>query len=312
MQAVRDEAQLAGVSSFGYSGTISHVVIAAAALSASRSLSDSYASWKPPLVFKQRVLWWDGSPSHPFLHHQLQSDIDDSKVFRTPTLGALKTLIADHIVMGQIFFPGAAHLELARAASCSISSSATKRAALHAVFFVQPLVIGTENIHVECFVSSISFEVRSGAIEGAMLADATVHSKGGVGVTPEDSSDKTEYPRLRTFHGMHAMELTGLYDEFHSIGLQYGPSHRRLQQAWCLDGGEATSQLRLRQARQGTEVHPGDLDGALQLSILIMPTGGKLETRLPFAVDTAMLQGAVGQQWAVCPPGFKPNANEPQ
>ena len=58
------------------------------------------------------------------------------------------------------------------------------------------------------------------------------------------------------------------------------------------------SQLRARKSQQGTIVHPGDLDGALQLGI-VTSDGGGAETRLPFAVDEACLGGAEGTLWAV-------------
>ena len=48
-------------------------------------------------------------------------------------------------------------------------------------------------------------------------------------------------------------------------------------------------------------MHPADLDGALQLGAMLQPTGGKDagETWLPFAVETALLEGGAVEQWAV-------------
>jgi hypothetical protein len=48
----------------------------------------------------------------------------------------------------------------------------------------------------------------------------------------------------------------------------------------------------------GTHVHPADLDDALCTSAIIASNGGG-ETRLPFALDDALLQGAPGELWAV-------------
>ena len=45
-------------------------------------------------------------------------------------------------------------------------------------------------------------------------------------------------------------------------------------------------------------MHPADLDDALCTSAIIV-TGGGGETRLPFAVDSAMLEAARGKLWAV-------------
>ena len=46
-------------------------------------------------------------------------------------------------------------------------------------------------------------------------------------------------------------------------------------------------------------MHPADLDDALCASGVIASSGGDGETRLPFAVDDALLQGASGELWAV-------------
>lgn len=88
-----------------------------------------------------------------------------------------------------------------------------------------------------------------------------------------------------------------LYQGYHKIGLEYGPSYRTLLHAWG-SGAASASQLRTRASWQGTQVHPADLDGALQLSALnAAPADGKI--RLSFAVDEACLRGARGLLWTV-------------
>ena len=49
-----------------------------------------------------------------------------------------------------------------------------------------------------------------------------------------------------------------------------------------------------------TQVHPADLDGALQSTkVLASGDGGSDQTRLPFSIDTALMRGkASGQLWA--------------
>ena len=53
-----------------------------------------------------------------------------------------------------------------------------------------------------------------------------------------------------------------------------------------------------RGTRDGTVVHPADLDDALCLGALVASSadGG---TRVPFAVDDALLQAALGELWAL-------------
>ena len=53
-----------------------------------------------------------------------------------------------------------------------------------------------------------------------------------------------------------------------------------------------------RRAQQGTQVHPADLDDALCLIAVASRGDSTGATRLPFAVDAALLEGHVGMLWA--------------
>jgi hypothetical protein len=90
-----------------------------------------------------------------------------------------------------------------------------------------------------------------------------------------------------------------LYDSLCAAGLQYGPGYRTVTHAW---GGkdDASARFRSRSSREGTQVHPADLDDALCTSAIISSSrGGGSEARLPFAIDDALLQGVPGDLWAV-------------
>ena len=104
-------------------------------------------------------------------------------------------------------------------------------------------------------------------------------------------------------------EVDALYDMFHSIGLEYGPGYRTLSHLWGGRDNAAAARLRVRTQLQGTQVHPADLDDALCLSALTSGGDGSSETRLPFAVDDALLRGAAGKLWAV---RYKPARPWPQ
>ena len=89
-----------------------------------------------------------------------------------------------------------------------------------------------------------------------------------------------------------------VYNGFDTVGLQYGPRYRTLARAWGA-GDTALARLRARAMQQATRVHPADLDDALCTSGVMLSSGGGGETRLPFAVDVALLRGAAGELWAV-------------
>ena len=91
-----------------------------------------------------------------------------------------------------------------------------------------------------------------------------------------------------------AVDIDGLYCGFDAVGLQYGPQYRTIVSAWGGDGRGATSRLRSRPSRHGTAVHPADLDDALCIGVIASDGNGEDETRLPFAVDDALLQQSSG------------------
>ena len=95
-----------------------------------------------------------------------------------------------------------------------------------------------------------------------------------------------------------AADIRALYDGFDAVGLQYGPGYRTLMQAWG-GAGTALARLHARSTYAGTQVHPADLDDALCTGGVMALSDGDGETRLPFAVDDALLCGATGELWAV-------------
>jgi hypothetical protein len=187
-------------------------------------------------------------------------------------------------VQGRVIFPGAGYLEMARAAAA---------AALCGVYFLQPLAVEAANLLIECAVSDGRFEVRSGETDAIETAP-TVHCSGAT--VGGDAWQPIDHASLRA--PSRAADVEALYNSFDAIGLQYGPGYHTLVQAW---GGvsNALSRLRACATREGTHVHPADLDDALCTAGFMASSGGDGETRLPFAVDDAMLQGALGELWAV-------------
>jgi hypothetical protein len=182
--------------------------------------------------------------------------------------------------------------------------------ALHGVFFLQPLTVESANLLVECAVFDGSFEVRSGeaeavetALTGGWDALVSVHCAGSL--TARVAEQSADLALARGCSCTVAVYLVALYDGFDATGLHYGPQYRTLADAWG-GAGQSLAQLRARATQEGTQVHPADLDDALCVGAAAWDTeggggtgGADGETRLPFAIDDARLEGAQRELWAV-------------
>ena len=273
-----------GVSSFGYAGTIAHVVIVTSSDGEMAALAREAEPMAGAIMdvemrdpyYRRRFSWSD--VPHPFLMQP--SSTDGATVFQS-TAGLLHELVADHAVQGRVIFPAAGYLELSRAATDS---------ALRGVFFLQPLTVEAPDLLVECAVADARFEVRSG--EGETQA---IHCSGALSMF--NGWSRVEQASMRVRSCSRAACTGALYDKFDAVGLQYGPGYRTLTQAWVGVSGAASARLRERWTRNGALVHPADLDDALKISVAVAASGGG--TSLPFAVDNARLQGTHGVLWAV-------------
>ena len=87
-------------------------------------------------------------------------------------------------------------------------------------------------------------------------------------------------------------DASTLYDGFSGVGLQYGPSYRRLVAGWT-GRWSAVGRLTQRSELSGTHVHPADLDDALCTAALIAARDSAADggVQLPFAVAEAAFRG---------------------
>ena len=291
-----------GLSAFGYSGTIAHALFTA--LAATNCLFVPAPARRCTLR-RREFAWRD--PVHPLLQLKLPTVVPALARFRAPVAGPLRALVSEHIVRGRVVFPGAAYLEMARAASSAFAASAGG-ISLSEVFFLRPLMLpdGMPKLDdaawLECaLLEDGGFELRSGA-EGASSDDfSATHCVGRYGAAVADGWRHVDETAVRETCVVPA-DTAAFYASFAAGGLEYGPAYRRVEALWVSEtGAEATSRLLPRTNLQRTHVHPADLDGALQSTkVLASGEGASGQIRLPFSIDTALLRGkASGPLWAV-------------
>ena len=96
--------------------------------------------------------------------------------------------------------------------------------------------------------------------------------------------------------GSCAMHTPTLYAIFYDMHLEYGPDFRTIAECWNGEGG--VGHLQRRRQRQGVHIHPGDLDGALQL-FEVISSAARFDLHMPFSVEHSTLQAARGGFWTV-------------
>ena len=97
-----------------------------------------------PIYIRRRYPWRE--PTHPLAQQPPAAADGVPACFSCPASGALRELVADHIVQGRVVFPGAGYLEMARA-PCGGSGALLRR-----VFFIQPLLLDSDvrSLRVVC------------------------------------------------------------------------------------------------------------------------------------------------------------------
>jgi acyl transferase domain-containing protein len=125
---------LAGLSSFGFGGTNTHLVLAE-------------STGAPPFpakvtAFRRQAFPWQKA-RHPLLksHKRLA---DGSQVFMAPFAGRILQLVSHHIIFGEIVVPGATYIEMLLAAGENYLGTTGQQWSIEQIGFQSPLVLKME------------------------------------------------------------------------------------------------------------------------------------------------------------------------
>ena len=297
-----------GVSSFAFSGTIAHAVLAAYAHK--RAIPSAEMKYKP------RAYEWCPTV-HPLLVRP--SPMEDA-VFCAPAINFYRILTHDHVVNGtDAIVPGITYMEMVQAARCAELSSSVQTT-LRGVMFVQGLMVQEETTayqaQVHCIVSDTSFKVQS------VWADDEVqtHALGSVVVADAHAAVNVASTRVCT---SRVVDLVRMYEAVDSKKVCAGLRPRGeplgvMEQCWendALPFAPSMARLAHRVDRQGTQMHPADIDAATHLAFgcalgghMRVPQENSSQMFIPFAIADAQMVGLAGTLYAVCaaPPCLVP------
>jgi thioesterase domain-containing protein len=245
---------------------------------------------------------------HPLLHRETSSS---AKTCYTSAFTGDELFLRDHRIFGQRILPGAAYVEMVRAALVLRAELPEAHALqLQDVAWVRPFVVGDEpaELHLRLARSpandTLTFEFRADAEAGAAAAHG-VYCRGRARAVRDGGLGRHDLEALRRCCTPAPVSVAQYYDRFGVLGIEYGPAHRGIA---ALDVAPDLVLARLelpeflRGDADGYALHPTLLDAALQAAIAMpeetaAPPGGPA---VPFWVrEISISSQPDGIRWAV-------------
>ncbi|WP_042206751.1 SDR family NAD(P)-dependent oxidoreductase [Paenibacillus durus] len=174
----------------------------------------------------------------------------------------------DHSVKGRTLWPGAAYLEMARAAG-DLSNHNMRVSEIRNVVWRQPLYLMDTPANLTIELSPRDQSVEYNILTAASDRQPLLHNSGElVYAQPDDSAavQTIETDDIKQNCTLR-YDQEQCYGRFEQFGMSYGPAFQSIQELFC-SGNEALSLLSLpdQVAEHGSEfgLHPALLDGAFQ------------------------------------------------
>ncbi|QRN93750.1 amino acid adenylation domain-containing protein [Archangium violaceum] len=256
----------------------------------------------PTYPFEPRPWWAPETPpapapaarrriEHPLLVDELELTMDRAVLLAR--IAPDDPLVSEHVVHGVHLLPGAACIELMRAAARH--ALGTEPAGLADVTFARPVRVDDEARTVRVVVErqGEALDVSLSDEDGGVLARAKVlRAK----QAPPPAAPGGDEPRTRGF------EPSELYEGLRERGMAHGASLRAVR---AIELGERTARAELslpEQARERTfGVHPALLDSAMQpiAALLLAHSRERESLYVPVHVEQVELLGPVPDRCAV-------------
>ena len=224
--------------------------------------------------------------------------------------------LRDHVIGGEKILPGAAYLEMARAAveeACNTGAGKeNRRVELKNIVWASPIRVNGESkeVHIGIYPEEggeISFEVYSRG-EGE---EEIVHSQGRARINEEGAeTERIDIERIKRECSKKTITGSECYEIFKATGIEYGPGHQAIKELYT-DTDKAMAKLVLPESVGNTEeeyvLHPSMIDGALQAAIgLAIGKGYTNEANennkpsIPFALEgLEVYDKCQNEMWAV-------------
>lgn len=228
------------------------------------------------------------------LHPLVQINTSDLNSQRySSRFNGQESFLADHQVDisghgAQKILPGAAYLEMARAAIVdAVAEVATGdlQLTLNNIVWAIPLIVEQETqVHIDLYANEqnqIAFEIYTFDND-----EQIIHCHGYADFS---APLKPGSLAISDIHGK-TIDANVIYEDFRKMGLLYGPAHQAIQKLY-LDNSSVLAQLYCADAKSAAyALHPSIIDGAFQASVgLSWEVEQNGSPYLPFAIEQLRL-----------------------
>ncbi|CDI87737.1 hypothetical protein EPH_0047980 [Eimeria praecox] len=252
------------------------------------------------VVFNRKYFPWKDI-CHPLLGRK--ETRDDGRVDFVGGLGEeAELLFADHVVKAQPMLPATSMLELMAVASREVLEKGTvaSPACLSQLVFEKPLTFQPgSKVSISVAVDSYG-QVRLMSTSDVDEGEERVHAHAQILTGAIELPDVDNKAVLKACPD--EVDMATAYAELQKIGLSYGPRFRTIKRAFK---GEnivvgLLQAVSPKNFERGFRLHPAVMDGALQLSAILLSEEGQRRAMIPFSIESVTMLSASADKevWA--------------
>jgi len=224
--------------------------------------------------------------------------------------------LSDHVVNGERVLPGAAYLEMARAAvleAAGVADEGENGVRLKNIAWARPIIAGAQpvDVHIGLYPrdsGEIDFEIYGNPKEDE---EAAVYSQGSAVLSGIKEAPRLNLDALKEQCKLSSLLKDQCYEMFGTMGLQYGAAHKGIEKMQLGRDGVLVK-LSLPSSVSGTlnefMLHPSLMDSALQATIALgidpenavsSITNNNLKPSMPFELQEVEIYGRCSENmWA--------------
>ncbi|WP_440217106.1 SDR family NAD(P)-dependent oxidoreductase [Chromobacterium piscinae] len=243
----------------------------------------------------------------PRLHALVHEDVSIPNESRySANFDGTEFFLRDHVIGGRKLLPGAAYLEMARAAAQLTLQGGGEKGGLRLrnIIWGRPLMVegGAESVLLRLHSREpgrCAYEI--GGLDSEQLPER-IYSRGWVERIDDIDRQRVDLDALKRACSNKTFAAQQIYDAFASLGIEYGPGHRAIAELH-VGGDQIVAKLVLPSSIQASltdfVMHPSLLDAALQTTIGFGLDKGELRAALPFSMeDVRILARCEPVMWA--------------